>query len=219
MPPAPVPVAGVSVWLVLGSIVLACHGYSRVYSDMPLYARCMLGTMRKQPRRSFVEGGLQKQADGDYLVFYGGLSAISFIILSSAPQKLVECRKSRNFGKIMRSTRQVYEPVYAGHDIIGARRFTSAPPPRKKRRRRQTTCSAVRNALCNAWAGAYFATSTTAVPASTCASASAVMVTLAYSAVLDTASTTQSGCPAAAISLRSILIMGSPAFTWSPCFT
>ena len=27
------------------SIVLACHGYSRVYDDMPLYARCMLGTM------------------------------------------------------------------------------------------------------------------------------------------------------------------------------
>lgn len=74
----------------------------------------------------------QKQADNDYLVFYGDLSAISFIILSSTPQKLVECRKSRNFGKIMRSTRQVYEPVYAGHDIIGARRFTSAPPPRKK---------------------------------------------------------------------------------------
>lgn len=132
VPPAPAPVAGVSVWLVLGSIVLACHGHSRVYDDMPLYARCMLGTMRKQPRRSFVEGGLQKQADGDYLVLYGDLSAISFIILSSAPQKLVECRKSRNFGKIMRSTRQVYEPVYAGHDIIGARWFTSAPPPRKK---------------------------------------------------------------------------------------
>ena len=53
------------------------------------------------------------------------------------------------FSKFVRSTRQVYEPVYAGHDIIGARRFTSAPPPRKKRRRRQPTCNAVRNALCN----------------------------------------------------------------------
>ncbi len=178
----------------------------------------MLGTMRKQRRRSFVEGGLQKQADGDYLVFYGGLSAISFIILSSAPQKLVECRKSRNFGKIMEHS-QVYEPVYAGHDIIGHTVHKRTAPAQKNGAAGETTCSAVRNALCNAWAGAYFATSTTAVPASTCASASAVMVTLAYSAVLDTASTTQSGCPAAAISLRSILIMGSPAFTWSPCFT
>lgn len=74
----------------------------------------------------------QKQADDDYLVFYGDLSAIPLTILSSAPQKLVECRKSRNFGKIMRSTRQVYEPVYAGDDIVGARRPTSTPPSRKK---------------------------------------------------------------------------------------
>ena len=74
----------------------------------------------------------QKQADDDYLVFYGDLSAIPLTILSNAPQKLVECRKSRNFGKIMRSTRQVYEPVYAEDDIVGARRPTSTPPSRKK---------------------------------------------------------------------------------------
>ena len=73
-----------------------------------------------------------KQAGDDYLVFYGGLSAIPLTILSNAPQKLVECRKSRNLGKIMRSTRQVYEPVYAEDDIVGARRPTSTPPSRKK---------------------------------------------------------------------------------------
>lgn len=65
----------------------------------------------------------------------------------------------------------------------------------------------------------YRVTLTTTAPAETVDSGSAVRATSAKSAVLETASTTQSGWPASAMADLVILSTGWPALTASPCFT
>ena len=65
----------------------------------------------------------------------------------------------------------------------------------------------------------YFVTSSSGAPASTVSPAVGMSFTLPYSAELETASTTQSGWPAAAIASRSNASRGSPASTLAPVDT